>query len=75
MWRRTEHKEVYATELLGSWTLSIVRYSRNQKTQCFGSWILFRPQVKDDDTYSVGPLERANLNHWSSEVGPIVTLS
>jgi hypothetical protein len=30
----------------------------------FGNWVCFRPQVKGaEDTYSVGPLERANRSH------------
>jgi hypothetical protein len=33
-----------ASELLGLWTLFIVRYSRNQKTRRFGNWICFRSQ-------------------------------
>jgi hypothetical protein len=47
--------------------LSIVRIflNTNEKTQRFGNWICFRPQVRED-TYSVGSLERANLNHWPS---------
>jgi hypothetical protein len=31
----------------------------------FKNWICFRPQVKGEKTSTqVGPLERANLNHW-----------
>jgi hypothetical protein len=37
---------VYNTLKLGFWTLSIVRYSRNSKTQRFGNGICFRPQVR-----------------------------
>jgi hypothetical protein len=57
---------VYNTELLGFWTLSIVRYFRNYKTQRFGNWTCFRPQVRGEGTYSVGLLERSKLNHWTS---------
>jgi hypothetical protein len=65
--------------------LSIVRYSRNWKTRRFGKLILFGPQVRARETSApfrasgegetptlLGPLERANLNHWtrlSSERG------
>jgi hypothetical protein len=28
------------------WALSIVRNSKYQKTQCFGNWICFHPQVR-----------------------------
>jgi hypothetical protein len=31
---------------MGFWTLSIVRNSKNYKTQYFGKWICFRPQAK-----------------------------
>jgi hypothetical protein len=44
------------------WTFSIVLYSK--KTQRFGNWICFRPQMKvggKTPTQS-GPLERANLS-------------
>jgi hypothetical protein len=34
------------SELLGFWTLSIVQYSRNYKTERFRNWICFHPQVK-----------------------------
>jgi hypothetical protein len=33
------------SELLGFWTFSIVRYSRNWKTVHFRNWICFCPQV------------------------------
>jgi hypothetical protein len=43
----------------------------------FGNWICFRPQVKvgKKTPTQLGPLERANLNHWtevlsSSPVSP-----
>jgi hypothetical protein len=36
---------LYCTVLV-IWTLSIVRYSRNQKPQRVGKWICFRPQVR-----------------------------
>jgi hypothetical protein len=50
---------IWNKELLGSWTLSIVWYSINQKTRRFGNWICFRPQVRGNDTYSVGSLRKS----------------
>jgi hypothetical protein len=34
--------------------------NNNGKTQRFGNWICFRPQL--------GLLERANLDHWTTDV-------
>jgi hypothetical protein len=48
--------------------LSIVRYSKNYKIQRFGNWICFRPQVRGETPIVLGPLERANLNHWTTLV-------
>jgi hypothetical protein len=42
------------SELLGFWTLPIVRYSRNLKTQYLGSWICFRPQVRGETPTLLG---------------------
>jgi hypothetical protein len=36
------------TDLLGFWTFSIVRYSREYKTRRFGNRICYRPQVKEE---------------------------
>jgi hypothetical protein len=60
------YKVVTRIEILGFRTLSIVRiFPKYQwKTQRFGNWICFRPQVREDTT-QLGPLERANLNHWT----------
>jgi hypothetical protein len=39
------------------------------RTQRFGNWVCFHPEVKGWETYILlGPLERANLNHWTSNV-------
>jgi hypothetical protein len=48
------------TEILGFRTLSIVWIflTTNEKTQRFGNWICFRPQVRED-TYSVGSLRKS----------------
>jgi hypothetical protein len=56
------------TELMGFWSSSIVRTLKNHKikTRRLGNWICFRPQVRGAPTL-LGPLERANLNHWTQE--------
>jgi hypothetical protein len=41
---------IYHSELLGFWTLSIVRNSKYLKTQRFGNWICFRPQMAWEKT-------------------------
>jgi hypothetical protein len=56
---------------MGFWTLSTVRYSENQRTQSFGNWTCFRPQVRGETPTLSGPLERANLNHLRTEIDPI----
>jgi hypothetical protein len=43
------------SELLGFRTLPIVWYSKIQKTQRFGKWIRFRPQVKGETPTLLGP--------------------
>jgi hypothetical protein len=53
------HNYNLKSELLGFWTLSIVRNSKYYKTQHFGNWICLRPQVKGRDTYSVGSLRKS----------------
>jgi hypothetical protein len=46
-----------------------------QKTRRFGNWICFRPQVKvgEKTPTQLGPLERANLNHFylRTETDPV----
>jgi hypothetical protein len=39
-----------------------------QKTRRFGNWICFRPQMKvgEKTPTQLGPLEIANLNHWTN---------
>jgi hypothetical protein len=61
---------IFLSELLRSSSLSIVRYSRNYKTWRFGKWICFRPKVWGEDTYQLGSLDRANLNHGSRRLPP-----
>jgi PhoPQ-activated pathogenicity-related protein len=55
------------SELLGFWILFILWYSKNQRTQRFRNWTCFRPQVREMPTL-FGPLEKANLNHWTAYV-------
>jgi hypothetical protein len=59
---------MYDSELLGSWTFSIVRCSKNKKTQHFGNYISFRPQVTVETYTLLGSLKRANVNHWTTHV-------
>jgi hypothetical protein len=55
---------------IGFWTLSIVQIFNRLNTQRFGDWICLRPQVKRKrgkkakNPILLGPLEKANLNHW-----------
>jgi hypothetical protein len=34
----------------------------------FGNWICFHPQVRWETPTLLGPLERADLNHWTTHV-------
>jgi hypothetical protein len=57
------------SELLGFWTLSIIWYSNTKEHYIFLNWICFRPHVRVCETPAVlYPLERAKLNHTSSEI-------
>jgi hypothetical protein len=56
------------SELLGFSILSIVRYSKNYRTQCFGNWICFLPQIRRKTSTLLSSLEKANLNYWSTNV-------
>jgi hypothetical protein len=55
----TRCKSSLSSELLGSWTSFIVRYSINLKTQRFGNLICFHHQVRSEDTYSGGSLRKS----------------
>jgi hypothetical protein len=48
---------VQHSELLGFWTLSVVRDSKYYQTH-FRNWICFHPQVSGEDTYSDGSLKK-----------------
>jgi hypothetical protein len=72
--RRTKHIQSYTSvrftkaESLGFRILSIVRYSKSQRTQRFGNWVSFRTQLKGETPTLLGRLIRANLNHWTTQV-------
>jgi hypothetical protein len=68
---------VRISELQGFSTSSIVRYSRNLKTQRFRNWICFRPQVEGggETPTQLGPSERANINHWTKLWYPEIWIS
>jgi hypothetical protein len=52
-------RNILILRITGFLDFSIVRYSRNYKTQRFGNWICFRPQMKGEDTYLVGSLGKS----------------
>jgi hypothetical protein len=58
-----------ASGLLRVWALFIVRHTKgHERTQRFGNWICFHPQMKGGETPTLlGPLERPNLNHWMTQ--------
>jgi hypothetical protein len=42
---------------------------KNRRTQRFGNWFCFCPQVRGQETPTqLGPLERTSLNHWTDLV-------
>jgi hypothetical protein len=49
------------------------RIPRTRK-QPFRNWICFCPQVRGKTPTLLGPLERANLNHWATHIRVRVTL-
>jgi hypothetical protein len=55
---------------MGFRTSSIFRILKNYKikTQRFGNWICFHPQVRGD-TYSVGPPQSLDLSKGPNRVG------
>jgi hypothetical protein len=58
------------TWINGLCTLSFARYSKEHyRTQRFGNWISFHPQGWEWETPTLlGPLARANVNHWTTFV-------
>jgi hypothetical protein len=44
-----------------------------ERTERFGNWICFRPQMRGWETPNLlGPLERANPNHWTTYVSKVL---
>jgi hypothetical protein len=61
---------VYST--LGFWTVSFDRNSKYRRKQRFGNWLFpFSGEVGKTPTL-LGPLERANLNHWTTHIRVIL---
>jgi hypothetical protein len=58
-----KHIQVHL-ELLGLRNLSIIRYSKKLEDTKFWNRICFLPQVRGETLAMLGPLERANPNHW-----------
>jgi hypothetical protein len=60
---------VYNTQnywVFGFFPSSSIVETRKQR---FGNWIFFCPQVREGKKPTqLGPLERANLNHWTTPV-------
>jgi hypothetical protein len=55
--------------LLSFWTLSVVQYSKKLENTTFRKLDLFPSSGRGARTPSqLGPLERANLRHWTTEV-------
>jgi hypothetical protein len=52
------------SKLLGSWTLSVVRYSKKLENSVFLKLYLFPSSGEWETRTLLDPLERANLNHW-----------
>jgi hypothetical protein len=57
---------VQHAELLSFWTLSIVQYSKKLKNTTFRKLDLFPSSGRGGTPNQLGPLERANLNHWTT---------
>jgi hypothetical protein len=59
---------VYSTQ--NYWVLGLCPSSGILETrkQRFGNWICFRPEVKGETPTLLGPLERANLSHWITDL-------
>jgi hypothetical protein len=48
------------------WTLSIIPYSRNNKTRRFGNWMFPSSGEGAETRTQLGPLERSSLYHWNT---------
>jgi hypothetical protein len=53
-------------ELLGFWSLFIVRYLKKLDNTTFWKLDLFLSSAERDTPILLVPLERANLNHWKT---------
>jgi hypothetical protein len=53
------------TELLGFWTLFIIQYSKKLENTMFQKLDLFLSSGERETPTLLGPLERANINHWT----------
>jgi hypothetical protein len=73
----TFSRKCYGWGSPGSWNLFIVRNSKCWTTQRFGYWICFRPQVRGERNFLLGPSVRANMNQWTVlvTIRPIATYS
>jgi hypothetical protein len=65
---KDSHDGIYHSESLGFRTVSIVRNSKYKKTQRFGNWLFPSSGEVGKTPTLLGPLERANLNHWTTHV-------
>jgi hypothetical protein len=65
---KRNEKNVQNSELLGFWTLSIVRYSKELEKTAFGKLDLFPSSGGGERPTLLGPLERANLKYWTTHV-------
>jgi hypothetical protein len=60
---------VGCSESLGFWTSSIARNSKSLENITFQKLNLFSSSGERRDTPTqLGPLERANFRHWSSDI-------
>jgi hypothetical protein len=51
--------------ITGFWTSPIVRYSKKLESAKFRKLVLFPSSGEGETPTLLGPLERANLNHWT----------
>jgi hypothetical protein len=54
--------------IIGLLGISIIRYSKNYKTQRFVNWNCFHPQVTEVTRTLLGSLEKANFNQWITHI-------
>jgi hypothetical protein len=61
--RKKKHES--HSELVGFWTFPIVWYSREHDVSETGSVSVLRFRWGEKTPTQLGPLKRANLNHWT----------